>query len=113
MNKDRPLAEIAVNELDMCSVVPLESEGKYYPFEMEQCQTSGTFMRFLKERVTPKTRQGLWKSLRECGFSRYSIAAILIASNGRDCSDPYWIRFKIGPQTWKEVWEAIGVYNKP
>lgn len=62
--------------------------------------------------LPPKTRQGLYEDMKAAGIGRYSISAILIASNGWDCSDPFWIRFEDGPQTWKEVWAAIGVYSR-
>ena len=113
MSKDTPLGDIYVDDNHVCQFTKLEQDTSIYPVAMPEEQNGETLWSFFEERVTPRSRQGISGSLREHGFGRYSIAAILIASNGRDCSDPYWIRFKTGPQTWKEVWEAIGVYNKP
>ncbi len=112
MFHDIPLGNFGINERTQCYFECIAESPKYYPYEMKTEQSGTTFLKFLQERVTPKTRQGIMLELKEAGFERYSFAAILLASNGRDCSDPYWVRFKDGPQTWKEVWEAIGVYNR-
>lgn len=112
MYLDRPLARIYANDIELYQAERIEEDGKYFPLEMQEEVSGETFRRFCEERLTPPTRIHLDRELRAAGFDRYSFAAVLIASDGRDCSDPYWVRFDTGPQTWKEVWEAIGVYNK-
>lgn len=112
MNHDRPLASVCIGENGFYSAKRIEQNGIYFPFEMMDSCSGYTLRRFIEARITPKSRQGIQEDLEEAGIGRYSVPAILIASNGRDCSDPFWIRFETGPQTWKEVWEAIGVYNK-
>lgn len=112
MFHDRPLANIMVTDMGLYSAERIEPDGKYFPLEMQKECSGQTLQRFCEERLTPKTRQNIARDLKAYGFDRYSHAAILIASNGRDCSDPFWVKFKDGPQTWKEVWEAIGVTNR-
>lgn len=106
---DRPLVEFKLDESDHIESHQLEKDPKYYPFEMKCAQTADRLLSFFKERVTPPTRDGLMEDLRISGFSQYSIAALLITSNGRDCQDCYWVRFNEGPQTWNEAWEAMGM----
>lgn len=112
MRKDIPIGEVYVDERDVVQFTAFTEDKTLYPFEMKYARHGTGFREFLEERVTPKSRYGIAEDLRKAGFERYSIAAILLASNGRDCSDPFWIRFETGPQTWKEVWEAVGVYNR-
>lgn len=112
MCKDRPLAKIIVTDMGAYSAERIESDGKYFPWEMREECSGLTLKKFCEERLTPPTRQHIDKDLLEYGYEEYSHAAILLCSNGRDCSDPFWIRFAEGPQTWKEVWEVIGVVNK-
>lgn len=112
MRKDTSLANIEVTENDDYYIEFISTDVSLYPFDLQKWPGNLGFRRFIEGRITPKTRQGLYEDMKAAGIERYSISAILIASNGRDCSDPFWIRFKDGPQTWKEVWEAIGVYNR-
>lgn len=112
MFHDRPLAKIIVTDMGAYYAERIEPDGKYFPLEMQSECSGQTLKRFCEERITPRTRQKIDKELRKYGFEEYSHAAILIASNGRDCSDPFWVKFAEGPQTWKEVWAAIGVYNR-
>ena len=112
MRKDRPLAEIEVTTRDVYGFTPIEPDRRYYPFAVRRSFDHIGFRSFIEDRTTPPSRQGLAESLEAHGLSHYCIADLLRVSNGRNCSDPFWIRFKDGPQTWKEVWEAVGVYNK-
>lgn len=112
MYRDRPLAEIYLNDLGVFQAHRIEEEGKYFPLEMRKEVSGETLRRFCEERLTPPTRVHIDEALREAGYEGYSFAAIIIESNGRDCSDPFWVRFRTGPQTWKEVWEAVGIYNR-
>lgn len=112
MFKDRPLAHIVVTDIGGYSADQIEPEGRYFPLEMRKECSGHTLKRFCEERLTPPTRQGLDRRLAERGYDEYSHAAILIESNGRDCSDPFWVKFPTGPQTWKDVWVAVGVYNR-
>ena len=112
MNRDRPLAQVKISDTGLYLVERIERDGSQFPFEMMETCSGYTLKRFVEARMTPKSRQGLYEDMKAAGIEEYSIAALLKASNGRDCSDPFWIRFEDGPQTWKEVWAAVGVHNK-
>lgn len=112
MHHDTPIAHVYIDDRNAVKLDLLSADKTKYPLEMQYISGTAGLLSFFEERVTPKSRQGLWQELRDAGYQRYSIAAVLIESNGRDCSDPFWIRFKEGPQTWQEVWEAVGVNNR-
>lgn len=109
MYHDRPLAEIIVTDIGGFYAERIEEDGKYFPVEMQKECSGTTLQQWCEGRLTPRTRHGIMESLAKEGYDRYSYAAILLTSNGRDCSDPHWVRFKDGPQTWHDVWAAIGV----
>lgn len=109
MNLNRPLGEVYIDEHGDVEFRLIELSPCYYPYEMRNHQDTRTFRNFIQARVTPITRQGLQEELSSLGYGTYSIPAILLTTNGRDCSDVYWIRFFWGPQTWEEAWGALGV----
>lgn len=112
MNRNTPVANIEVVDEFLMRMELLTSDKSVYPVEMQYIPGTAGLAEFINGRVTPRGRQGLAMDLQKCGYSGYSIPAILIASNGRDCSDPFWIRFETGPQTWEEVWAAVGVHRE-
>ena len=109
MRQDIVLGKITVYENDWCDFEPIAEPSRLYPIDMWKEQTSRTCWNFIKARITPRSRQGLREELDRYGIERYCIMDMLFVANGRDCSDPFWIRFEDGPQTWKEVWAVLGV----
>lgn len=62
----------------------------------------------IEDLVTPSYRHRIEEDLREAGIPYYSIDKILRYNNGISPSYPFWVKFKDGPQTYKEAFLRRG-----
>lgn len=108
MYRDIELAEFDIRDGIAVEFKVLHPGPTYFPVEMQRYQNGSTLVNALLARIVPETRHGLLEELASVGIKGYDISAILHYQNASSLHDDFWVRFKDGPQTWRELRRKIG-----
>lgn len=93
MWEDEPLVDFTIQrgEVTVCNVIG--NQSAYLPVEYcaMKSKEAATLL-FLEDPVTPITRIGLDKDLKEAGMKYYDPTTLIRYNKGRNASDHYWVR---------------------
>gem|GEM_PF-1785510 len=110
MIKDEALLNF---KIECGDVAELEKLSDNLPYEFKaELSDEEALLHFLNDRVTSETRTDLQRDLEDAGILCYNPDVILMYNNGNMITDSYWIRFKSGPQSTKELQERIDKRHK-
>ena len=94
MREDIEILRFEFRNGRLISYEVLTKDKSKLPFIMSYAGINeDTIVGFFEDRTTPETRHNLYRDLNEVGIAEYFIEALVRVSNGRACSDSFYMKF--------------------